>query len=112
MMLLLVIFMITAPMMQGGVDVQLPKGEAKALEPKSGLVVTIDRKGAVFVDETQMSFEEFRAAYKALSEQRAKRGVYLRADASVPYGSVVRVLGVMVQAGTSGVGMIVEPERP
>ncbi|GMV11671.1 MAG TPA: biopolymer transporter ExbD [Gemmatimonadaceae bacterium] len=112
MMLLLVIFMITAPMMQGGVDVQLPKGEARALEPKSGLVVTIDRRGSVFVDDTKMSFEEFRAAFKALADQRAKRGVYLRADASVPYGSVVRVLGVMVAAGTSGVGMIVEPEKP
>lgn len=111
MMLLLVIFMITAPMMQGGVDVQLPKGEARALEPKSGLVVTVDRQGRVFVDETRMTFDEFRAAYAALSAQRAKSGVYLRADAGVPYGSVVRVLGVMVAAGTTGVGMIVEPEE-
>jgi biopolymer transport protein TolR len=111
MMLLLVIFMITAPMMQGGVDVQLPKGEARALEPKSGLVVTVNREGQVFVDETRMTFEEFRAAFKALSAERAKGGVYLRADEGVPYGSVVRVLGVMVAAGTTGVGMIVEPEE-
>ena len=110
MMLLLVIFMITAPMMQGGVDVVLPKGEARPLEPKSGLVVTVDRQGNVFVDNDRMSFDEFRASFKALAEQRAKRGVYLRADASVSYGVVVRVLGVMVQAGTTGVGMIVEPE--
>ncbi|MEO6447437.1 MAG: biopolymer transporter ExbD [Gemmatimonadaceae bacterium] len=110
MMLLLVIFMITAPMMQGGVDVQLPRGEARPLDPKSGLVVSVDKTGAVFVDETRMTFDEFRASFKALSEQRAQRGVYLRADAAVPYGDVVRVLGVIVQAGTSGVGMIVEPE--
>ena len=111
MMLLLVIFMITAPMMQGGVDVQLPRGEARPLEPKSGLVVTVDRRGNVFIDETRMTFAEFRASYKALAEQRAKRGVYLRADASVPYGTVARVLGVMVHAGTSGVGLIIEPEQ-
>ena len=111
MMLLLVIFMITAPMMQGGVDVQLPKGEARALEPKSGLVVTVNRAGQVYVDDTRMTFEEFRAAFKALSSERAKGGVYLRADEGVPYGSVVRVLGVMVAAGTTGVGMIVEPEE-
>jgi len=111
MMLLLVIFMITAPMMQGGVDVQLPRGEARPLEPKSGLVVTVDKRGNVFVDETRMTFDEFRAAFKTLSEQRARRGVYLRADASVSYGEVVKVLGVMVAAGTSGVGMIVEPEQ-
>jgi biopolymer transport protein TolR len=111
MMLLLVIFMITAPMMQGGVDVQLPRGEARPLEPKSGLVVTVDRSGNVYVDETKMTYAEFQASFKALSEQRAKRGVYLRADASVPYGDVVRVLGVMTAAGTSGVGVIVEPEK-
>jgi biopolymer transport protein TolR len=111
MMLLLVIFMITAPMMQGGVDVTLPKGEARPLEPKSGLVITVDRSGNVFVDDTRMSFAEFRASFKALSQNRAQHGVYLRADAAVPYGTVVRVLGVMVQAGTSGVGMIVEPIR-
>ena len=111
MMLLLVIFMITAPMMQGGVEVQLPRGEARPLEPKSGLVVTVDRRGNVYVDETKMSYAEFQASFKALAEQRAKRGVYLRADASVPYGDVVRVLGVMTAAGTSGVGVIVEPEK-
>ena len=59
-----------------------------------------------------MTLQEFSAAYAALSEQRGKRGVYLRADAAVPYGTVARVLGVMVKAGTSGVGMVVEPEKP
>ena len=111
MMLLLVIFMITAPMMQGGVDVQLPHGEARPLEPKSGLVVTVDRSGNVFVDETKMTFAEFRAAYKALSEQRGKHGVYLRGDAAAPYGDVARVLGVITAAGTTSAGLIVEPEK-
>lgn len=111
MMLLLIIFMITAPMMQGGIEVQLPRGEARPLEPKSGLVVTVDRRGAVFVDEDRMTFDEFRASYKALLEQRSQRGVYLRADAATPYRDVVRVLGVMVAAGTAGVGIIVEPEE-
>ena len=55
MLLLLVIFMITAPMMQGGVDVALPKADARPLEAKSGLVVSVDRSGAVFVDETKMT---------------------------------------------------------
>jgi biopolymer transport protein TolR len=111
MMLLLVIFMITAPMMQGGVDVQLPRGAARPLEPKSGLVVTLDRTGNVFVDETKMTFAEFRASFKALSEQRAKRGVYVRADSAATYGDVMRVLGVITAAGTSSAGLIVEPEK-
>src|ERR1051326_8961643 len=86
MMLLMVIFMITAPIMQGGVDVALPKAEAKPLEPKSGLVVTVDRSGAIFVDQDRFTFNEFRASFKALAGKRGENGVYLRADQGVPYG--------------------------
>jgi biopolymer transport protein ExbD/biopolymer transport protein TolR len=110
MMLLMVIFMITAPMMAGGVDVMLPRAEARPLEPKGGLVVSIDRRGAIFVDDARVSYEEFRASFKALAAQRGREGVYLRADRQVPYGVVVRVLAVMRTAGTAGVGLVAEPE--
>jgi biopolymer transport protein ExbD/biopolymer transport protein TolR len=111
MMLLLVIFMITAPLMQGGIEVNLPKGEARPIEPKSGLVVTVLANGMVAVDDTRMPFDQFRVAFKALAgEQRAKRGVLLRGDANVTYGTYVRVLGVMMQAGVTGVGLVIEPE--
>ena len=110
MMLLLVIFMITAPIMQGGVDVALPRAEARALEPKSGLVVTVDRAGAIFVDDVKMTYPEFRASFKALSERRASGGVYLRADENVPYGVVVRVLAVMRGAGVGDIGLVAQPE--
>jgi biopolymer transport protein ExbD/biopolymer transport protein TolR len=110
MMLLMVIFMITAPIMQGGVDVALPKAEAKALEPKSGLIVTIDRTGQITVDETKLTFGEFRASFKALAAQRGKDGVYLRADQGVPYGTVVQVLAIMRNTGVGDVGLVAEPE--
>ena len=110
MLLLLVIFMITAPMMQGGVDVALPKADARPLEPKSGLVVTVDRKGDVFVDETRMSLSEFRASFRTLADKRAKDGVYLRADAAVPYGTVAQVIAIMRGAGVGDVGLVTEPE--
>jgi len=110
-MLLMIIFMITAPIMQGGVDVNLPKAEAKPLEPKSGLVVTVDHAGQITVDETKLSYAEFRASFKALAAQRGKEGVYLRADAGVPYGTVVQVLAVMRNAGVSDIGMVAEPEE-
>jgi biopolymer transport protein TolR len=110
-LLLLVIFMITAPMMQGGVDVALPKADAKPLEqPKSGLVVSVDRTGAIYVDETKMTFPEFRASFRALASKRAKDGVYLRGDASVPYGVVTQVLAVMRAAGVGDVGLVTDPE--
>ena len=111
MMLLMVIFMITAPIMQGGVDVTLPKAEARPLEPKSGLVVTVDRAGRIHVDDASLTFDEFRASFSALAAERGKQGIYLRADQGVPYGSVVRVLAVMRASGISDVGLVAEPEQ-
>jgi biopolymer transport protein ExbD/biopolymer transport protein TolR len=111
MLLLLVIFMIAAPMMQGGVDVALPKAEAKPLEPKSGLVVSVDRSGAVYVDETKMTLGEFRASFRALAGNRARDGVYLRGDAGVPYGIVTQVLAIMRAAGVGDIGLVTEPEQ-
>ena len=111
MMLLMVIFMITAPMMQGGVDVALPRAEARPLQPKSGLVVTVNREGEIFVDQTRLSYPEFRTGFKALATRRGQEGVYLRADERVPYGAVVRVLAVMRASGVGDVGLIAEPEE-
>ena len=110
MLLLLVIFMITAPMMQGGVDVALPKAEAKPLEPKSGLVVTVDRSGMIFVDETRMTLGEFRSAFRALASKRSSSGVYLKGDENVPYGTVAKVLAIMRAAGVGDVGLVTDPE--
>ena len=110
-LLLLVIFMITAPMMQGGVDVALPKADAKPLDqPKSGLVVSVDRTGAIYVDQTKMTLPEFRASFRALASNRVRDGVYLRGDAGVPYGVVTQVLAVMRAAGVGDVGLVTEPE--
>ena len=111
MLLLLVIFMITAPMMQGGVDVALAKAEAKPLEPKSGLVVSVDKAGWIYVDETRMSLGEFRSAFRSLATKRAKDGVYLRGDAGVPYGVVTQVLATMRAAGVGDVGLVTDPEE-
>jgi biopolymer transport protein ExbD/biopolymer transport protein TolR len=110
MLLLLVIFMITAPMMQGGVDIALPKAEARPLDPKDGMVVTVNRAGMIVVDETSMTYPQFRAAFRALAAQRTGQGVYLRADDQVPYGTVARVLAVMRAAGVGDVGLVTEPE--
>jgi biopolymer transport protein ExbD/biopolymer transport protein TolR len=109
MMLLMIIFMITAPMMQGGVDISLPKAEARPLESKSGLTVTIDRSGAVFVDDARLTFNQFAASFKALAQRRGTGGVYLRADDRVPYGSVVRVLAIMRASGVGDIGLVAEP---
>ena len=111
MMLLLVIFMITAPLMQGGVDVKLPVADAKPLENKSSLVVTVDRAGNIFVDRTKVSYREFAASFKALVGSKAGQGVTLQADKNANWESVARVLAVIRSAGVSSLGIVTEPEQ-
>jgi biopolymer transport protein ExbD/biopolymer transport protein TolR len=110
MLLLLVIFMITAPMMQGGVDIALPKADAKPIESKSGLVVTISKSGEIRMDDQPFSLQQFRVAFKSLAGTRGKDGVYLRADKGVDYGTVVQVFSIMNAAGVGSIGLMAEPE--
>jgi len=107
---LLIIFMITAPMMQGGVEVRLPRAEARPLESRQALIVTVDRRGRILVDQNQFSYVDFRATFRAMVSRPS--GVYLQADRGVPYGEVVRVLAVMRASGVQNVGLVAEPEPP
>lgn len=111
MMLLMVIFMITAPIMQGGVDIALPKADVRPLDPKNGLVITVDSKGRIFADDVLLSFEEFAGSIKALSDKKGGSGVYLRADKDVDYGTVLRVVAAAKAAGITDVGLVGEPEN-
>src|SRR5512147_2846032 len=76
---LLIIFMITAPIMQGGVEVQLPRAEARPITAQEGMVVSLDREGRIFVDETRVSLGDFRLTFGALVRSRRPQSVYLRA---------------------------------
>jgi biopolymer transport protein ExbD/biopolymer transport protein TolR len=107
---LLIIFMITAPIMQGGVDVRLPRAEARPLEPKSGLIITLDRAGRIYLDQAPLSYDEFRATFPAFVRTKHPTGIYLRADGRVAYADVVQVLAVIRASGVSDVGLVAEPE--
>src|SRR5205807_1139237 len=109
---LLIIFMITAPIMQGGVDVRLPRAEARPLEPKSGLVVTLDREGRIYMDQAPLSYDDFRATFPAFVRTKRPTGVYLRADGRVPYADVVQVLAVIRASGVNDVGPAQPPPVP
>ena len=111
MMLLMVIFMITAPIMQGGVDVKLPNAQAQPLESKSGLVISITRDGSIYAGDTKMSLKTFRVAFKALAKKQGKDGVYLRADQGINYGVVAQVLAIIQAAGVTNLGFVTEPEE-
>jgi biopolymer transport protein ExbD/biopolymer transport protein TolR len=109
---LLIIFMITAPMMQGGVEVQLPRAEARPIQPKDGLVISVDQTGRVYVDQSPLTYEEFKTAFPVLVASRHPNGVFVRADSRASYGRVLQVLAIIRAAGVHDVGLIAESEEP
>ena len=86
-----------------------PSG-ACPLEPKSGLVITLDQNGKIYLDQAALSYEDFRATFPAFVRTKRPTGVYLRADGRAPYADVVQVLAVIRAAGVNDVGLVAEPE--
>jgi biopolymer transport protein TolR len=113
MLVLLVIFMVTAPMMQQGVQVNLPKAETKSLAPKEDtLVVSIEKSGKTFVNTSEIQGDQLKEKLNSMLAGRAKREVFLKADSSVPYGEVVKVMAQIKGAGVERLGMVTEsPQR-
>ncbi|MDD2733821.1 MAG: protein TolR [Desulfuromonadaceae bacterium] len=110
MLVLLVIFMVTAPMMQQGVQVNLPKADTKAMSPAdASVVVSVDKSGKVFIDKEEIPAGQLRKRLTALFATREKKEVFLNADAGVPYGEVVRTMADIKGAGIERLGMVTEP---
>ena len=110
MLVLLVIFMVTAPMMQQGVQGNLPKADTKAMTPaEESVVVSVDKSGKVFIDKNEVPAGELRKRLSDMFVTRAKKEVFLKADAGVPYGEVVRTMADIKGAGIARLGMVTEP---
>ena len=110
MLVLLVIFMVTAPMMQQGVQVNLPKADTRAMTPaEESVVVSVDKSGKVFIDKEEIPAGDLRKRLSTLFATRAKKEVFLKADAGVPYGEVVRTMADIKGAGIERLGMVTEP---
>ena len=107
---LLVIFMITAPILQGGVEVSVPKAPSTPLQVAEGVVVTVDRDGAIYVDDTQVTRDEFSATIGPLVERSGGGTVYVKGDTDVPYGAVLWVVGTLREAEIEAVSLVAEPE--
>lgn len=113
MLVLLVVFMITAPMLAAGVNVSLPKVSAEQMPPETErpLVVTIDKDGGVYVNERKETIElkELAPLLKALAENNLEKRVFIRADQDASYGSVVTILALLQEAGFRNAGLPVDP---
>ena len=112
MLVLLVIFMVTAPMMQQGVQVNLPKADAKAMtQPEETVMVSINGNGKLFLNKDEVVPDQLRDKLTTLFVSRAKKEVFLKADSAVPYGDVVKIMADIKGAGVERLCMVTEPAQ-
>ena len=110
MLVLLIIFMVTAPMMVEGLNVDLPEATAKPLDSeKEHLVITIDKDKLVYINDFKVAVDYLGEKLNKMLQGRSDREVYLKADKNIPYGIVVQVMAEIKKAGIEQLGMITEP---
>ncbi len=108
MLVLLVIFMVTAPLLQQGIDVNLPKAKGRDLPPEERVTLIIKKDGTIYMNENPVSVTEMRRKLEAIS--KLNPNVFLKADKDVSYGFVVEVMSEIKEAGIERLGMITEPK--
>ncbi len=112
MLVLLIIFMVTAPMMTQGLEVDLPKTTAKSLrQHEEPLVVSVNAKGEIYLGKIKINSSLLRQQLSKLPEEKNQQPLYLRADKEVPYGLVVTVMADIKRAGFEKLGMITQPSE-
>lgn len=112
MLVLLIIFMVTAPMMNQGLEVDLPDANANALPADTEddmLTLSITESGQYYINKREILADELSAKLAAISEANPDQAVYLKADANVPYEKVAQLMAACTQAGITKIGMVTEP---
>jgi len=110
MLVLLIIFMVTAPMMMEGVEVNLPKTTTKSIKTREDpLILTVNKKGEIFIENHEIKLEELEVKVRKILKYRREQEVLLKADREVPYGFVIKVIAGVKKAGIDKLGMITEP---
>ena len=109
MLVLLIVFMVTAPLLTVGVPVNLPKTKAKSIaESEEPLVITVNAEGTVFIQDTEVEIENLVPRLRAITENKADTRIYLRGDKDINYGRVMEVMGTVNIAGFTRVALITE----
>lgn len=107
MLVLLIIFMVTAPLLQQGLDVNLPRAKGKDLPTEERITLLIKKDRTMYMNDNPVSLKDLRQKLKALS--KSNPNVFLKADKDVPYGLVAETMGDIKEAGIEKLGMITEP---
>ena len=112
MLVLLIIFMVTAPLLTVGVQVDLPESAVDSLpDDQEPLTLTINSKGEIFIQEHKVNFDKVVPKILAISKNRTDTRIYVRGDKTINYGRVLEVMGVLSGAGFSKVALISEPYK-
>jgi TolR protein len=109
MLVLLIIFMITAPLMQQGIDVNLPKAKGKSIEETEKINIVVTKEGKIYVNEKLSTIQELQSILSAFKDSNVS--VLLKADKDVPYGLVAEIMGEIKASGIERIGMITEPKE-
>lgn len=109
MLVLLVIFMVTAPMFSQGLPVNLPEAAAPSLVSEKPLVISISRQQEIFLGDREVALKDLKAALAGVSQGAQKLEVLLKSDQSVPYGLVVKVMSILKEAGVEKLGIVTAP---
>jgi len=108
-LVLLVIFMVTAPMLYRGMDINLPRSASNTIKPEERVVLTVERDRRVYVDKDLITLAQLPQKMDALHRKNPEVAVFLRADKDVPYGTVVQVMDGIKKAGIVKLGMVTDP---
>ncbi len=111
-LVLLIVFMVTAPLLQMGIDVNLPRVKAKAVDVgEEKLILTINSQEEIFINKYRTSMADLKTKLEGIFASRIDREIYMRADKKIPYGFVVRVMSEVRKAGVDKLGMITESPK-
>jgi biopolymer transport protein TolR len=111
-LVLLVIFMVTAPMLYRGMDIKLPTSASNTIKPEIRAVLTIEKDQRLYLDKDQVSIAQLEQRLRVLKEEHKDVSIYLRADREVPYGVVVQVMDGVKKVGIEKLGMVTDPTGP
>jgi biopolymer transport protein TolR len=111
-LVLLIIFMVTAPMLYRGMDIKLPTSASNTIKPEIRAVLSIERDQRLYLDKDPVSVAQLEHKLRVLKDEHADVSLYLRADRDVPYGVVVQVMDGVKKAGIEKLGMVTEPMGP
>ena len=110
MLVLLIIFMVTAPMMMQGVEVNLPQTTTKSIKTKEDpLILTVNKKGEIYLEDHKIKLEDLETKVKTIFKYRRDKEILLKADKDLPYGLVIDVMAGVKRAGVTKLGMVTEP---